>query len=150
MTASYLETNFPLAYGLKIDELDVRSFSEEHTPYEFYLKQTLQLKECPDASGSIRNVIFFDRPNADYYWQSDSTWGIFDISIIDYKYRGNLSKKSRWDNSYQKQYDIYPSAFKPNSWYLVDFKPVGEKHREFLHVDQNNNFVFYRLKNVGE
>ncbi|PWV45387.1 hypothetical protein C7475_11450 [Chitinophaga sp. S165] len=152
MTGKCLETNFSLINGIKIDELEVKSFSRENIPYEFYLKESLTLKKSSDRPGFIKNLIFFDRPNANYYWENDSTWGIFDISVVNYKYRGSISKKSRSDYSYQKQYDIYPLAFKPNSWYLIDFirTDLGENHREFLHVDDKNNFIFHKLKNVSE
>ena len=38
-----------------------------------------------------------------------------------------------------------------NGMKIVDFIPtkVREKHQEFLHVDDNNNFVFYKLKGLS-
>ncbi|SFO86052.1 hypothetical protein SAMN05428949_6781 [Chitinophaga sp. YR627] len=149
MTGQYLEANFSLINGVKIDELVVTAFSKDSIPYEFYLKQSLSLKMRPDIRNKdhIRNLIFFDRPVQGYYWENDSAWAIYNISVVAYKYRGNISGKSMDDYSYQQQYDTYPSAFKSNSWYLIDFKsPMREDHHEFLHVDNDNNFIFYQLK----
>lgn len=150
MTGKYLETNFSLINGIKIDELAVTAFSKDNIPYEFYLKQSLSLKMRLDIRNKdlIGNLIFFDRPVPGYYWENDSAWAIYNISVVNYKYRGSISGKSMFDESYQQQYDTYPSAFKSNSWYLIDFmSPVrAEKHHEFLHVDDDNNFIFYQLK----
>jgi hypothetical protein len=151
-TERYLEATWPLINGVQIDELEVTEFSKDNTPYEFYLKQAVSLKRKPNTSiqTPIKNVIFFDRPNEHFYWQNDSTWGLDDISITDYKYRGSLSKRDRFDFSYQQRYEVYPFAFKPGTWYLIDFIPTeaDEKHHEFMYVDSQKTFSFYRLKEI--
>jgi hypothetical protein len=150
MTSRYLETDFSLINGIKIDELRVDSFSEDHLPYVFYLKESLHLGRYQQASHKeyLKNVIFFDRPNADYLWRNDSAWGNFTISVVEYKYRGNISSKDRMDDSYQQQFPVFPRKFKPNSWYLIDFLPaeVGKKNHEFMYADNEGRFTFYKLR----
>lgn len=150
MTEKYLEAPFSLVNGLQIDEIRVDSFSKDHLPYVFYLKESWALVRNPDRSNNqlIKNLVFFDRPNENYYWKNDSTWGLFNISVTKYKYRGNISGRDRFDQSYQRRAEVLPVRFKPETWYLVDFIPpeVGKKHHEFLFVDRDMNFRFTRLR----
>lgn len=149
MTSQYLETDFSLINGIKIDELQVDSFSEAHLPYVFYLKESLHLirdQEAPQKK-QIKNVIFFDKPNKGYVWRNDSIWGNFSISVVEYKYRGHTSSRDRMDKSYEQQYAVFPRKFKPQTWYLIAFflTEPGKKHHAFLYVDQNANYTFYQL-----
>ena len=153
MTGDYMETNFPLYNGIQIDELQVDSLAKDNTPYEFYSKETFFLRRKPGTSAYlIKNTILFNRPNGNWYWQNDSTFGLYGISIKEYSYMGYISKRDRFDHSYQKQYEIYTVEFKPGTWFMIDFRPdkVGENHHEFMYVDKDKKFTFYKLKEVGE
>jgi hypothetical protein len=149
MTGQTLETPFPLASGIQIDELQVDTF-KNGLPYVFYLKEALLLARLQPGEniGYLKNVLFFDRPNRGYTWRNDSTWGIFDIDLVEYKYRGAVAKRDRLDYTYEAKYDVYPTTFKPGAWYLFDFKQ-DDRHRDFMYVDtmgNATNYKFFRLK----
>lgn len=149
MTVDYIEHSCSLINGIQFDELRVDTFGIDHLPYVFYLKECFSYGKYRSENGneSIDNIIFFNKPSVNYAWQTDSSRGIFNISVVEYKYRGSISSKDRSDHSYQIRSDTCPVRFKPDTWYLVDFRPATQiKHMEFLHVEKGNKFTFYPLK----
>lgn len=154
MTNNYMETSFNIENGIQIDELKVDSFSENKLPHIFTLKESFVLRRKSDFAQSekLSNILFFDKPNKGYEWINDSIWGQFDISIKEYKYIGTVSERNKSDNSYQQTFDVYPRKLKPNSWFLIDFKPaeLNKKHYEFLYVTDKQEFTFFPLKEVGD
>jgi hypothetical protein len=145
-----MKTSFPIIQ-VQIDEIRVDTLATDGTPYVFYLVEALTLlpTEGTAIQNSTLNVISFDRPIENHYWHNDSTWALYEISVTKYKYRGSISKRDRFDYSYQKSFDVYP-GFKPRTWYLVGFNRVdGKKHHEFMYHDKDGKFTFYRLSEVN-